>query len=113
MGWATRVDFVFFTPETGKRVASAQWNPRPLFEAKLSSGRILLVNHSLALIDHATATQFDVVKGMGRLEGKKHEKNASRALVRIQDPHGVWGMAEVLISCSRPSNSPPTTTGNS
>ncbi|XYJ92465.1 hypothetical protein AEMCBJ_33575 (plasmid) [Cupriavidus necator] len=113
MGWATRVDFVFFTPETGKQVASTEWYPKPVFEARLPSGRILLVTHSLVPIDQAMAIKFDAVKEMGKLEGKKHEQNASRALARIKDSHGVWGMAEVLISCSPPPNPSSATTDDS
>ena len=112
MGWAMRVDFVFFTPETGKQVARTEWSPRPLFEARLASGRILIITHSLVPIGQAMAIKLDAVKEMGRREGKKHEQSVSRALARIKDPHGVWGMAEVLINCSPPPNPPSTTRGN-
>lgn len=113
LGWAKRFDFVFFTPHVGKQVASTEWHPKPLFEAKLASGRILLVVQSLVPIDHAAAIQISAVKEMGVDEGKKHERDVSRALVKINDPDGVWGMMEVVINRSPPPNPSPTTTGNS
>ena len=97
MAWAARVDFVFFTPHTGKHVTSTTWEPKPIFEDRLASGRLLLVTHSQIPIDQATAIKFDAARAMGKAEGEKHGKDASRALAKIQDPHGVWGMAEVLI----------------
>ena len=102
MGWASRIDFIFFTPEVAKQVANTEWDPKPLFEAKLASGRILLVTHSLVPIDQATAIKFSAVKEMGRVEGEKHKQNASRALAKIRDPYGVWGMAEILINRQPP-----------
>lgn len=112
LGWAMRIDFVFFTPDTGKQVASAAWDPQPIFETRLVSGRILLVVNSVVPIDRATAIKFDAVKAMGRSEGDKHGKNASRALAKLKDPHGVSGLAEVLVNCSQPPNPQSVPKGN-
>jgi len=87
-----RVDFVFFTPHTGKHVTSATWKPKPIFEDRLASGRLLLITQSKIPIDQATAIKFDAVRAMGRAEGEKHEKDASRALARfkIHRASGAW-----------------------
>lgn len=103
---AVRVDFVFFTPHEGKHVLSTEWSPKPLFEAKLASGRLLLLTQSLQPIDATTGNKLMAVKDVGRREGEKHKKDAARALAKIRDGYGVWGMAEVLIHSDVPSDAP-------
>lgn len=102
IGWATRVDFVVFTPPAGKQVTSATWEPKPIFEGRLASGKLLIMTQSTIPIDLHTATKFDAVRTMGKEEGEKHGKITARALVKIQDAQGIWGMAEVLVN--RPSS---------
>ncbi len=102
IGWATRVDFVVFTPPAGKQVTSATWEPKPIFEDRLASGKLLIVTQSTIPIDLHTATKFDAVRAMGKEEGEKHGKITARALAKVQDAQGIWGMAEVLVK--RPSS---------
>ena len=102
IGWTTRVDFVVFTPPAGKQVTSPTWEPKPIFEDRLASGKLLIVTQSTIPIDLDTATKFDAMKAMGKEEGEKHGKITARALAKIQDVQGIWGMAEVLVK--RPSS---------
>ncbi|MGU3777518.1 hypothetical protein [Burkholderia metallica] len=108
IGWGVYIHFVFFTPDAGKQVASAEWTPKPLFEAKLASGQILLVIQSKAPLDQDTLSKLKTVKDSARLEGEKHEKNVARALVRITDPGGVSGLLEVVVDSSQPKHPPST-----
>lgn len=108
VGWGMYVHFVFFTPDTGKQVASAEWTPKPLFEAKLASGQILLVTQSKARLDQDTLSKLKAVKDSANLEGEKHGKKVARALVRITDRQGVSGMLEVVVNSGQPKHPPST-----
>ncbi|MEY1593617.1 hypothetical protein AB3K92_32885 [Burkholderia sp. Bmkn7] len=107
IGWATYIHFVFFTPDTGKHVTSAEWTPKPLFEAKLASGQILLVVRSEIPLDQATRTKLEAVKDSARRD-EKYGKKAARALAKLTDPQGVSGLAEVVVKSSQPMVSPST-----
>lgn len=98
LGWATCIDFYFFTPHSGKTVASTSWTPEPIFEDRLANGRFLVITSGHIPMDANTAFKFDAVKAMARHEGEKHRKDPTRALAKLQDAKGIWGIAEVAVN---------------